>query len=256
MSEPVICFGQQPCGILPKRFLYAKITKAKELQAEIGGRIVFFYHDSDHDLHETMTVMRDRQTGQLDRLNFQVVNKIQKKYTPLYQKQIAPGWQEETARRLPRFMDDRLVDIFSAISASLVADFCLEMYTEAGLLDGMEVVRSSDPAFRCAACEVEDQFVDVPYSGELVRARCCDQGRLRLHKGGEQYVDLEPCEYLKSQISPSRDTRLLWMQSAVRCTHYVTGAGEMQYLDRSQTPEIDFVPRHTIEESDLAYIPA
>jgi hypothetical protein len=45
------------------------------------------------------------------------------------------------------------------------------------------------------------------------------------------------------------------MQSALRCTHYVTGAGEMQYLDRTQAPEIEFLQRHTIEESGLAYIP-
>ena len=256
MSQPVICFGQQPCGILPKRFLYAKITKAKELQAEIGGRIVFFFHDSDHDLRETMTVMRDRQTGQLDRLNFQVLNKIQKKYTPLYQKEIAPGWQEETARRLPRFMDEELVEIFRAVNESHVADFCLQMYLRAGLLDGVEVVRSSDPAFRCRTCEVEDMFVDVAYAGETVRARCSQSGRLRLHRGGESFLELEACDFGKEQISASRDTRLIWMQSAVQCTHYVTGAGEMQYLDRSQAPEIAFVPRHTIEESDLAYIPA
>ena len=255
MSEPVICFGQQPCGILPKRFLYAKITKAKELQAEIGGRVVFFYHDSDHDLRETLTVMRDRKTGQLDRLNFRVVNKIQKKYTPLYQKRIAPGWQEETARRLPRFMDDKLVRIFSAIDEDLVADFCLEMYRRAGLLDGVEVVRSSDPQFRCRTCEVDDVFVDVRYSGETVRARCCESGRLRLHQGGEQFLELEPRDYEKAQVSARRDSRLVWMQSGVRCTHYVTGAGEMQYLDQTQAPEIAFVPRHTIEESDLAYVP-
>ena len=47
MSEPIICFGQQPCGFFPKRFLYAKIETARRLQKEIGGEIVFFFHDSD-----------------------------------------------------------------------------------------------------------------------------------------------------------------------------------------------------------------
>ena len=45
------------------------------------------------------------------------------------------------------------------------------MYRRMGLLDGIRVVRSSDPAFRRAACEVEEFFVDVPYEGEIVRAR-------------------------------------------------------------------------------------
>jgi len=44
--QPVICFGQQPCGFFPKRFLAAKIQTARRLQQEIGGEIVFFLHDS------------------------------------------------------------------------------------------------------------------------------------------------------------------------------------------------------------------
>ena len=55
-----------------------------------------------------------------------------------------------------------------------------------GLLDGIRVVRSSDPTFRRAACDVSDFFVDVPYEGEIVRARLID-GRRKLHKGGDQY---------------------------------------------------------------------
>ena len=46
------------------------------------------------------------------------------------------------------------------------------MYRRLGLLDGIRVVRSSDPALRRAACEVDDFFVDVPHEGEIVRARC------------------------------------------------------------------------------------
>jgi hypothetical protein len=48
-TPPVICFGQQPCGFFPRRFLYAKFVTARRLQQEIGGEIVFFYHDADHD---------------------------------------------------------------------------------------------------------------------------------------------------------------------------------------------------------------
>ena len=45
--EPVIAFGQQPCGFFPRRFLVAKIRTARRMQAQMGGRLVFFYHDSD-----------------------------------------------------------------------------------------------------------------------------------------------------------------------------------------------------------------
>ena len=40
-AAPVICFGQQPCGFFPRRFLYAKFQTARRLQAELGGEIVF-----------------------------------------------------------------------------------------------------------------------------------------------------------------------------------------------------------------------
>ena len=80
MTDPIICFGQQPCGFFPKRFLVAKIHTARALQNDIGGRIVFFYHDSDADYRETITIMNDRQTGAEVRLNFTQENKIQKKF--------------------------------------------------------------------------------------------------------------------------------------------------------------------------------
>ena len=55
-----------------------------------------------------------------------------------------------------------------------------------GLLDGIDVVRSSDPALRRRACDVSDFFVDVSYEGEIVRARVQD-GVLRLHEGGDSF---------------------------------------------------------------------
>ena len=70
MSSPVICFGQQPCGFFPRRFLYAKFVTARRLQREIGGEIVFFYHDSDHDSRETQTILRHRKTNAPATLNF------------------------------------------------------------------------------------------------------------------------------------------------------------------------------------------
>jgi hypothetical protein len=45
------------------------------------------------------------------------------------------------------------------------------------------------------------------------------------------------------------------MQSVIGCTHYVTGAGEMQYLNKADAPDVQFVTRDAISESDLAYVP-
>jgi hypothetical protein len=113
-------------------------------------------------------------------------------------------------------------------------------------------MRSSDPEFRRAACEVSDFFVDVPHEGEVVRARFLD-GALKLHKGGNSYLVLPDTPFTKEQISPTRDTRLRWMQSVVHCTHYVTGAGEKQYLQAEDAPEITYVPRDAIDRPEEAY---
>ena len=135
-----------------------------------------------------------------------------------------------------------------------MADFCLEMYRGMGLLDGVGVVRSSDPEVRRRACDVDDFFVDVPYEGEIVRARARD-GALYLHEGGDSFITLPTATsgFLKEQISPTRDTRLRWMLSVIHCTHYVTGAGEQAYLRPEDAPEIAYVRREDIERSDEAF---
>lgn len=250
-----ICFGQQPCGLFPKRFLISKIETARRLKEEMNSaEIIFFYHDSDHDYRETITPVIDRETGLEDTLNFRWVNKIQKKYVPLYLKKVCPEWKEETLRRLPRFTSDEVVETFASVQAELVADFCLEFYQKMGWLDGLTIVRSSDLDFRKAAPEVSDYFVDVPYKNEIVRARKWEDG-LRLHRGGQKFHHLGDLEYDGTQISPTRDSRLAWMQGVVRCTHYVAGASEVNYLDTSQTPEIEFIERDFIEEAHQSYVP-
>src|SRR5207302_2960313 len=97
MDHPIICFGQQPCGFFPKRFLFAKIITARRLQKEIGGEIVFFFHDSDHDPRETITIVRDQRSGQDVALNFQFENSIQKKFSPLYAKRVVIRSEEHTS---------------------------------------------------------------------------------------------------------------------------------------------------------------
>ncbi len=251
-AAPVICFGQQPCGFFPKRFLAAKIQTARRLQSEIGGEIVFFCHDSDHDPRETQTILRHRKTNAPAPLNFAFENRIQRKFSPLYLKRVAAGWQDKTALQLPNYVGHPLINVFKKISAAAVADFCLEMYRAMSLLDGIRVVRSSDPDMRRAACAVKEFFVDVPFEGEIVRARCANNA-LTLHEGGNSFVTLPPAAFTKEQISPTRDTRLAWMQSAVHCTHYIAGAGEKAYLRPEEAPEITFINRDVIERSDDAY---
>lgn len=253
MSSPVICFGQQPCGFFPRRFLHAKFVTARRLQAEIGGEIVFFYHDSDHDPRETQTILRHRKTDQPATLNFAFANKVQRKWSPLFAKRIPPDWPAHTARQLGAYVAPAAVEVFKRTSAANVADFCLEMYRGLGLLAGIRVVRSGDPAVRRAACEITDSFVDVPYQGEIVRARRLPDGSLCLHEGGDCYVTLPPAAVTKEQVSPARDTRLRWMQSVIHCTHYIAGAGEQAYLNPAEAPEITFLPRDPVDRSDEAW---
>jgi len=252
MSTPVICFGQQPCGFFPRRFLYAKFVTARRLQQETGGEIVFFYHDSDHDPRETQTILRHRKTDEAATLNFAFENKVQRKWSPLFLKRIPAGWAANTARQLGAYVAPERIEIFKATVGANAADFCLDLYRRLGLLEGVRVVRSGDPAVRLAACAVDDCFVDVPHAGEIVRARRID-GVLKLHEGGESYLTLPPCEFGLAQVTPTRDTRLRWMQSVVRCTHYIAGAGEQAYLRKEDAPEIVFVNRDPIDRSDEAW---
>jgi len=253
MAEPIICFGQQPCGFFPKRFLWAKIVTARRLQREMGGEIVFFFHDSDHDHRETTTVLRERRTSQEHSFNFHFANKIQKEFSPLYAKRLLTDWQAKMVRQLPNYVAPDLVEHFKSVDASNAADFCRDLYSRMGLLDGIRVERSSDPQFRKRATAVDDYFVDVTWKGEIVRARWRD-GKLLLHKGADRYIELPTQTFGADQISPTRDTRLRWMQSVIRCTHYVAGAGEREYLNEADAPGVVFVQRDEISDSGLAYI--
>jgi len=251
-SGPVICFGQQPCGFFPRRFLFAKFQTARRLQRELGGEIVFFCHDSDHDPRETQTTLRHRKTDAPLTMNFTFENKLQRKFSPLHLKRVSADWRANTARQLPAYVDARWVEAFKQTAAANVADFCLEMYRRMGLLEGIRVARSSDPAVRRAACDVTEYFVDVPQGGEIVRARCFE-GVLKLHEGGDCYVTLSSQSFGREQITPTRDSRLRWMQSVLHCTHYIAGAGEQAYLNKADAPDITFINRDPIDRADEAY---
>jgi hypothetical protein len=251
-AAPILCFGQQPCGFFPRRFFYAKVVTARRLQSERGGEIIYFCHDSDHDPRETQTILHHRKTGEPATLNFAFENKLQRKFSPLHLKRIPAGWRDNTARQLGAYVAPPLVEAFKGNAAPMVADFCLEMYRRMGLLEGVRVVRSSDPAVRRAACNVPEFFVDVPHGGEIVRARWLD-GALKLHEGGDCYLTLPAIAFGKEQVSPTRDSRLRWMQSVLHCTHYIAGAGEQAYLNKADAPDITFLPRDPIDRSDEAY---
>lgn len=253
--SPVICFGQQPCGFFPRRYLYAKVVTARRLQRELGGEIVYFFHDSDHDPRELRTTLRHRKNDRELTIPFEFENRLQRKFSPLHLKRVPAAWHQRTLEKLPPFVPPGLVEAFAAAPRTDAAGFCLDIYRRMGLLDGIRVVRSSDPAVRRTAVPVDDFFVDVAYQGEIVRARRVG-GCFRLHEGGDSYLSWPETPFDASQVSPSRDTRFRWMQSVVHCTHYVAGAGEQQYLDTSQAPEVTFVPRDTIERPDEAWTDA
>ena len=255
MEHPIICFGQQPCGFFPKRFLFAKILTARRLQKEIGGEIVFFFHDSDHDPRETITTLRDQQSNREVALNFQLENRIQRQFSPLYAKRVLLEWHEKTARQLPNYVQPSLVEHFKQTKCANVADFCLEMYGRMELLEGVQVERSSAPQFRARAVAVSDYFVDQRYEGEIVRARYRD-GKLLLHKGGDRFLEVPGGEFDPKQISPTRDTRFRWMQSVIRCTYYVAGASEQHYINKAEDPTVKFIERVEISDSGKAYTDA
>lgn len=252
MIEPIICFGQQPNGFFPKRFFYAKVESAKRLQKEIGGKIIFFYHDSDADYRETSTALIDKQTGKEVHLNFEFQNKLQKKHSPLYAKKILSGWQEKTIKLLPQYVSKVSVEIFKSVSGNTAADFCLNTYEKLGLLEGITVIRSGDPEFRKRTLKPTDYFVDAVYQNELVRARM-NKGQLTLHEGGNKFIILPAQDYKNEAISAARDSRFAWMQSVIKCTHYIYGEGEKAYLDKTQFPEVKFIDRDKIENASLAY---
>src|SRR5437870_13431171 len=120
MDHPIICFGQQPCGFFPKRYLVAKILTARRLQTEIGGEIAFFFHDSDHDPRETITIVRDRHSNEELALNRQFENRIQKQFSPLSAKRVLPDWHEKPARQRPRDAPQALVAHSNEANASTV----------------------------------------------------------------------------------------------------------------------------------------
>jgi hypothetical protein len=120
------------------------------------------------------------------------------------------------------------------------------MYRKMGLLEGIGIVSSGDPAVREGASDLSEFYADIMYRGEVVRALFEGDG-FTLHEGGDRSIKLPLEKIEKRQKSPGRDARFGWMQSVIHCTHYVMGASEKKYLDREAFPEVTFIERDPID---------
>ena len=128
------------------------------------------------------------------------------------------------------------------------------MYQKMGLLEGIDIVKSSDPAFREQALDLDkNYFVDVEYQGEIVRAQLA-HGKLMLHEGGGKYLEIpKPDKIEKWQKNAGKDQRFAWMNSVIGATHYIFGEGEKEYLKISDFPEVEFIEREKIDEPNFAW---
>ena len=93
-------------------FWSRRFARLFKLQAEIGGEIVFFCHDSDHDPRETKTILRHRKTNEALPLNFEFDSRLEKKFTPLYLKRISHLWHKKTALQIIPYVDPQWVQCF------------------------------------------------------------------------------------------------------------------------------------------------
>ena len=180
-------------------------------------------------------------TGREDAFNFQFANKIQKQFSPLYAKRVLPEWHDEDWRASFRtYVAPELVDHFKEVEV-FERRRVLPRYVYANGIAGRNSRRALQRirSFGARLRRSHDYFVDIPWEGEIVRARYRD-GKLLLHKGADRYLELPRANPVRTQISPTRDTRLRWMQSVIRCTHYVAGAERAAVSQRSGRPRGEF----------------
>jgi hypothetical protein len=130
------------------------------------------------------------------------------------------------------------------------------MYRALGWLEGIEVVRSSDPTFRNNALDIsgQDHYADIEYQGVIVHARKSEKGYYLDHGGNvRETVPVNVrAENLQPLLSPTRTNRFAWMQSVIHGTHYIYGKSEEEYLDLTSFPEVTFIPRQQTHEPHYA----
>ena len=86
-------------------FCTPKSRRPGGCKQEIGGEIVYFFHDSDHDPRETKTILRHRKNNEPLALNFVFDNRLQRKFSPLYLKRVLPEWHAKTAEQIRPFVE-------------------------------------------------------------------------------------------------------------------------------------------------------
>jgi len=251
VSESIICFSQPPNGFFPIPLFVGKLSKARELKKQMGGKIVWFCHDSDNSYKATETQLIDKHSGVETSFNFSQENDIQKKFSPLYAKRIVRGWQEQLAEKLPNFIEINLIRLFLDVKSDTAAGFCIRMYQKMGLLEGVEIVRSSDPSVRRGATEVADFFVDTEYENETVSARFMGDS-LKLVSLFEKDILLPLPPFNKEKISPSSDI-FTWIQSVMNCSHYIYGSEEKDYITPKDYPGVSFI-EEVPNKSKLNYL--
>lgn len=235
-NTPVICIAQEPNGFFPTSSFVAKLKAARKLQKDIGGKIVWFVDDSESNYKSTEVILVDKKTGQEIAFNFIQENEIQKNFSPLYAKRIAKNWQEDTAQKLVPIINSNLLETFKSVKSDTSAGFCIRMYQKLGLLDEVEIIRSSDPAVRRSAIPVPDFFIDTEYQNEIVRARFRND---HLELGATKLILPLP-GFDAETISPALNLRFTWMQSVVNCSHYIFEKSEKDLLNLEQYPAIRF----------------
>jgi len=141
MAAPIICFGQQTVRLFfPKTIsLCQDCHRQTTSTGNWWRKSCFFFHDSDHDPRETITILRETTFWSFNiAFNFPIPELDSEGVSrPLYAKRILPGWHSKMVRQLPKL---RLTPNWSISSRKLTATtrliFCLKMYDKMGLLDG------------------------------------------------------------------------------------------------------------------------
>jgi hypothetical protein len=166
-TTPIICFGQQPCGFFPRRFLFAKFQTARRLQAQswAGRSSSFITTATTIRAKPPLSCAIAKPARPCASISHTKTNGSgsSRRFSP---NASPPAGRAAPPRNCHPSWTRAWVEAFQKTDAANPADFCLEMYRRMGLLDGVRVARSGDPAFRRAACDVADFFVDVPHEGE------------------------------------------------------------------------------------------
>ena len=253
MSAPVICFGQQPCGFFPRRFLAAKICTARRLQARDrrGDRLFLPRQrprpagDADHPAPP-----QDRRAA---RPQLRLREQAPAQVVPALPQAGPAGVARADGAPASGLCRPALGRGLQRVQCADVADFCLEMYRAHGAAGGhprRPLERPGRSGARPATSRNTSSTCPTRGDGAgPVRRRRSAPAR------GRRFIPDLPrvrFEHGTNQPDPGL-AAFAGCNRSSHCTHYVTGAGEQAYLRPADAPEVTFVHRDTIERSDEAY---